>query len=78
MSKITEEQLKELQDSIALVKNLEAELGALQGRKELIKIEFVKANVALAEVQKKLAEDYGNIELNIESGEYTIKADQAE
>lgn len=76
MSKITDEQLKELQDSIGLVKTLEAELGALEGRKELIKIEFVKANGTLGEVQKKLADEYGNIELNIESGEYTIKAEE--
>lgn len=76
MSKITDEQLKELQDSIGLVKTLEAELGALEGRKELIKIEFVKANGALGEFQKKLADEYGNIELNIESGEYTIKEEE--
>jgi hypothetical protein len=76
MSKITDEQLKELQESISYVKNLEAELGAIEGRKELIKIEFVKANGALGEVQKKLADEYGNIELNIESGEYTIKAEE--
>ena len=44
----------------------------LRYKKALLKVEFSKANEAAEDVKKKLEEEYGPINIDLASGEYTI------
>jgi predicted nuclease with TOPRIM domain len=71
-AKITDEQLKEIQETQAKVNQLLNQIGFVEVQKSALKVEFSKANEAAEDVKKKLEEEYGPINIDLASGEYTI------
>ncbi len=71
-AKITEEQLKEIQETQGKVNQLLNQIGFVEVQKSALKVEFSKANEAAEDVKKKLEEEYGPINIDLASGEYTI------
>jgi predicted nuclease with TOPRIM domain len=71
-AKITEEQLKEIQETQGKVNQLLNQIGFTEVQKSALKVEFSKANEAAEDVKKKLEEEYGPINIDLASGEYTI------
>ena len=71
-AKITEEQLKEIQETQGKVNQILNQIGFIEVQKSAIKVEFSKANEAAEEIKKKLEEEYGPINIDLASGEYTI------
>lgn len=69
MSKITEEQLKKLQDLVGKSNNLQAQIGGLEVQKAAIVGEVFKNQSDLQEFQKELEEEYGPISVNLTDGE---------
>ena len=67
--KITDEQLQESQTKVSQVLN---QIGFLEIQKSALKVEFNKVNDEAEEVKKKLEEEYGPININLSSGEYTV------
>ncbi len=71
-AKITDEQLKEIKETQGKVNQLLNQIGFVEVQKSALKVEFSKANEAAEDVKKKLEEEYGPINIDLASGEYTI------
>ena len=71
-AKITDEQLKEIQETQGKVNQLLNQIGFVEVQKSALKVEFSKANEAAEDVKRKLEEEYGPINIDLASGEYTI------
>ena len=71
-AKITEEQLKEIQETQGKVNQILNQIGFIEIQKSGLKVEFSKDNEAAEDVKKKLEEEYGPINIDLQTGEYTI------
>ena len=71
-AKITEEQLKEIQKTQGKVNQILNNIGFIEIQKSALKVEFSKENEKAEEVKKKLEEKYGPINIDLQTGEYTI------
>ena len=71
-AKITDEQLKEIQQTQGKVNQILNNIGFVEVQKSALKVEFSKANEKAEEVKKKLEEEYGPINIDLQTGEYTI------
>ncbi len=71
-AKITDEQLKEIQETQGKVNQILNNIGFVEVQKSALKVEFSKANEAAEDVKKKLEEEYGPINIDLASGEYTV------
>ena len=71
-AKITEEQLKEIKETQGKVNQILNNIGFIEIQKSALKVEFSKENEKAEEVKKKLEEEYGPINIDLQTGEYTI------
>ena len=71
-AKITDEQLKEVRESQGKVNQILNQIGFVEIQKSSLKVEFSKENEKAEEVKKKLEEEYGPINIDLQTGEYTI------
>ena len=71
-AKITEEQLKEVRETQGKVNQILNQIGFLEVQKSSAKVEFSKENEKAEEVKKKLEKEYGAINIDLSTGEYTI------
>ena len=71
-AKITDEQLKEIQETQGKVNQILNNIGFIEIQKSALKVEFSKENEKTEEVKKKLEEEYGPINIDLQTGEYTI------
>jgi len=71
-AKITDEQLKEIQETQTKVSQVLNQIGFIEIQKSALKVEFNKVNDEAEEVKKKLEKEYGPINIDLSSGEYTV------
>ena len=71
-AKITEEQLKEVRETQGKVNQILNQIGFLEVQKSSAKVELGKENEKAEEVKKKLEKEYGAINIDLSTGEYTI------
>ena len=71
-AKITEEQLNEIKETQGKVNQILNQIGFVEIQKSALKVEFSKENEKAEEVKKKLEEEYGPINIDLQTGEYTI------
>jgi len=71
-AKITEEQLKEVRETQGKVNQLLNNIGYVEVQKSALKVDFSKASEEAEEVKKKLEKEYGAINIDLATGEYTI------
>ena len=71
-AKITEEQLKEIRTSQGELNKILNQIGFLEIQKSSLKVEFEKFNKESEDSKKKLEEEYGPINIDLQTGEYTI------
>jgi len=68
VNKITDEELKSVQEKVGQINNLQMQVGGLEVQKSL-GIEQVKlVQVELSELQKELEEKYGKVTVNLQDG----------
>ena len=74
---ITEEQLKAIQEIVAPINNMQMEIGRMESRKHMLMHEVGMLQGKLQEQQKALEEEYGKVNINIQTGEinYDVEAD---
>ncbi len=74
---ITDEQLKSIQDVISPINNAQMELGRLECVKHRLCHDVTELQAKLQVIQKELEEQYGTVNVNIQTGEinYDVKAD---
>lgn len=71
--KVTEEELKQLQDVVSNISSLQNEIGKLESQKhiQLHKLAIVRDEAVL--IQNKLEKTYGTAEVSIKDGSITYK-----
>lgn len=77
-NKITEEELKGLQEKIATIQNLQGQIGQLEGQKHLLLHQLVNSQDQLQKDQIALEDKYGKVTINIQDGTYEDIKEEAE
>lgn len=72
IAKITEEELTSIQELIKLMRRGESAVGGLEIQKSNLLKEIAEVQAKLDEERTALEEKYGQIEVNLETGEYTV------
>jgi len=74
---ITEEQLKAIQEIVSPINNMQMEVGRIESRKHMLMHEVAALQGKLQEQQQMLEEEYGKVNINIQTGEinYDVEAD---
>jgi hypothetical protein len=72
VKKITEEQLKSIADKTALQNDFLRGMGILESQKLEIYGRLMEANKEMEEVKKELEEEYGAVNIDLKTGEYTV------
>jgi len=73
--KITDEQLKKLQEIINALNGATNRVGQIETQKHIIMHDITKMRVDLSDFQTKLEEEYGKVNINIENGAITERED---
>ena len=76
MEKITEEQLKQLQELVGTINNAQAQLGGLEVQKHQMLHQLSEVQAKMQEFQTELEKEYGKISINIQDG--TISKEEEE
>lgn len=71
MEKITEEQLKQLQELIGTINNAQSQLGSIEVQKHQLLHQVTEVRAKLNEVQEELEKEYGKVSINLEDGTIT-------
>lgn len=74
--KLTDEELKSLQESVGKLNNFKLALADATTQKHMLQVEVLKHAENLAGVQRGLESKYGNIEVNLETGEYELQKEE--
>jgi hypothetical protein len=67
--KLSEVELKELQEVIGKINEVQMQIGGLEMQKQELILVGVEAKKALGETQKTLEETYGQVQIDIQTGE---------
>jgi F0F1-type ATP synthase alpha subunit len=67
-TQITEEQLKDLQQKIATIQQIQGQIGTLEGQKHIMLHQLVNTQDELQKLQVALEEEYGKVSINIQDG----------
>jgi len=67
--KLSEAELKELQEVIGKINEVQMQIGGLELQKQELILLGGAAKLALSETQKKLEETYGQVSIDIQNGE---------
>jgi hypothetical protein len=68
--KITEEQLKSLQEKVGNIQNLQAQIGGIEMQKHMVLHQVAAAQEDLQKLQVELEDEYGKVSINIQDGSY--------
>jgi len=71
VTKITDEELKSVQEKVGQINNLQLQVGGLEVQKTMVVEQIKAAQLDLNELQKTLEETYGKVTVNLQDG--TIK-----
>ena len=74
--KISNEQLKELQQVVSAINKLQFDIGTMEVQKHNALHAIFQGNDKLNEMQGKLAEQYGTNDINIQDGTVNYKEDE--
>jgi len=74
--KISDEQLKELQQVVSAINKLQFDIGTMEVQKHNALHAIFQGNDKLNEMQGKLAEQYGTNDINIQDGTVNYKEDE--
>ena len=70
-NKITEEQLKNIQDQQTELNSILHELGLLESQKHALLHKIADVNEDVETLKKELEKQYGAVNINVEDGTYT-------
>ncbi len=71
-AKITDKQLKKLQENISKLNQYNLQLGQIESQKHLLLHETANVQKELNEYQKTLEDEYGKVSINIQDGTYVV------
>jgi len=70
MAKITDEQLKQLQEQVNTINQNQLKIGNLETQKHTLVHNGVELQNQLRGIQDELEKEYGKVSINISTGEY--------
>lgn len=76
--KLKKDELEKVQSAVNSVRNLVARIGDLEIAKKSLMTEYDKAQLQLTEERNVLQDKYGNISIDITTGEYEEVVEEAE
>jgi hypothetical protein len=71
MEKITEEQLKQLQELVGTINNAQSQLGGIEMQKHQLLHQVSEVQGKMQEFQAELEKEYGKVSINIQDGTIT-------
>ena len=71
MNKIKDEELERIQNQQTELNNILHEVGVLETQKHGLLHKFAGINREVEDLKAELEKEYGNVNINIETGEYT-------
>ena len=74
--KITDEQLKEVQQVISTSNQIKLEVGNIEARKHMLLHELDAVNRKMGEINTKLEEEYGKMDIDINTGAINYPEDE--
>ena len=74
--KISEEELKELQNTVAAINKLQFDIGTMEAQKHSALHALFQGNDKLNEIQKSFQEKYGSNDIVIQDGTINYKEDE--
>ena len=74
--KITEEQLKEVQQVISTANQIKLEVGNIEARKHMLLHELDAVNKKMGEINTKLEQEYGKMDIDINTGAINYPEDE--
>lgn len=77
-TKLTKQELENVQKAVNSVRAITSRIGDLEIAKSTMLGEYQKAQAQLAEERKVLQDKYGNVSIDIESGEYEVVEESEE
>jgi chaperonin cofactor prefoldin len=78
MEKITEEQLKQLQELVGTINNAQTQLGGIEMQKHQLLHQVSEVQTKLNEVQAELEKEYGKVSINLQDGTITKDEESTE
>ena len=76
--KITEEQLKSIQDLVGQINNGQLQIGQLETQKHTLLHQIAEVQKGLKDFQDELEKEYGKVNVNIQDGTITPKEEEKE
>ena len=76
VDKISDEHLKELQEIINVINNLQFKIGQLEGQKHNLLHELGLSQKNVVDMQDKLSKEYGTFDVNIADGKINWPKDE--
>ena len=76
VDKISDEHLKELQEIINVINNLQFKIGQLEGQKHNLLHELGLGQKNVIDMQDKLSKEYGTFDVNIADGKINWPKDE--
>jgi transcription initiation factor IIF auxiliary subunit len=70
MPNISEEHLKDLQEKVGAIQNIQSQIGGLEAQKHAALHVLANQQEELQKVQQMLEEEYGKVSINIQDGSY--------
>ena len=67
--KVTEDQLKKIQDQVGRMNNFQIEVGIIETRKHALLHQIGSIQNEISETQEELQKEYGTADVNIQTGE---------
>jgi len=77
VKKISEEQLKQLQQLVGSIQNLQSQIGGIEAQKHVALHQLLGTQDELQKVQVALEDEYGKININIQDGTYEEIVEEA-
>ncbi len=74
--KLNEEQTKEVQNIVSLANQIKLELGNMEARKHALLHELDSVNNQIVDINKKLEEEYGKVDIDIATGNLQYLEDE--
>lgn len=78
VKKITDEQLKDLQEKVGAIQNLQSQIGGIEAQKHMALHQLLQVQDDLQKLQVTLQDEYGKINVNIQDGTYEEVVEEAE
>ena len=74
-TKVTDEQLKKIQETVSVINRAHSEIGSVETKKHALMHQVSASQEVLQTLQTELEKEYGTVDININDGTINYKED---